>query len=123
MTKVPNLFRNVPKKRIHAPRGSSRRFSARPACLSFISFARVIRGNKKTHQLFSGGFQNLVFSLYEDFESPPPRYLMTRAIGERQVPAWSCARNLLRGFGCGLTVISRTHYSWREKSQRKMGRV
>src|SRR5215469_16388248 len=63
-TKVPNLFRKVPKKRIQAPRGRARRFSLRLACVSFMGFGFVGRvepwANKKPTSLSAGGFGNLV---------------------------------------------------------------
>src|SRR6185369_1242984 len=81
ITKVPNLFRNVPKNRIHAPRGSARRFSLR---LTFFSFmARVASspdavGKQKTHRPFSGGFKIWWFFVTEILH-PNRRY----GVGQR----------------------------------------
>src|SRR5262245_32074403 len=58
-TKAPNLFRNVPKNKIHAPRGSARKSLLKPVLLSVItvSFPAPAVGNKKPTSLSAGGLK------------------------------------------------------------------
>src|ERR1044071_10022881 len=65
-TNVPNLLRNVPINKIHAPRGSARRFCLKLACLSFISIREI-----KNPPAFSGWVSKSGCLRYEDFISQP----------------------------------------------------
>src|SRR5690242_19319173 len=102
-TNAPNLFRKVPKKRSHAPRGSARRFSLRLVVLwSILRSVGSHHKTKKPIRLSADGFENLFCSLHlPGFQTPTAMATDHDKSAEPSIltlPNWqrSCRRHMLR---------------------------